>query len=455
MNKTILPIIFIIISLCFPYLVTADSNIEVTIETNPTIVSPGNQGYISLILKNIGTDEIQEIDVTLESKDWRINPENEWDIDVGGISIGNSMTLMFFFKVHSSAPAGLYEIEFEVRTLNAGYVSRSAIVTVEDSSLLDIINVEPDVLNIGEVTEMTFTIANKGQDIFNNILMYWEDTDNYILPSGSDNRLTISTIEPQNTTEISFKVIVNPALVPGVYPIFITLEYYDKTSTKQTISSEVGLQIGGGTNFDIILQESTAGITTFAIANTGSNTASSVIVSIPIQPNFSLNGASSVSLGNLDAGDYTLATFQISSVTHNNTQDSMTKPSDFDPAQFNFSNRPNFNNQNFTNVGGNNLLIDVSYTDLYGNRQTIQKEVSITSMASSAMGGTTYPFGRTGGQMPGNMPGSGTGFFDNGTTYIIIGIVGIIILIAIIKFDKIRKFPEVIKSKKGRKNENQ
>ena len=57
--------------------------------------------------------------------------------------------------------------------------------------------------------------------------------------------------------------------------------------------------------FEILLQQSTTSGTTFAIANTGANVASSVIVSIPSQTNYMTSGASSVSLGNLDAGDYT------------------------------------------------------------------------------------------------------------------------------------------------------
>ncbi len=463
MRKTILVVILILISFCFPYMVSADSNIEVTFETNPATVSPGNQGYITLVLKNIGADDIQEIDVTLESKDWRIDPENDWDIDVGGLSKGNSMTLMFFFKVLSSAPAGLYEVEFEVRTLNAGYVSRSAIIIVEDSSAIDIVNVEPDVLNIGEVTEMTFTIANNGQEPLNNILMYWEDSNNYILPSGSDNRLTIKTIEPENTTDISFDIVVNPALAPGVYPIFITMEYYDKTGTKQSISSQVGLQIGGGTNFDIVLEESSSSSTTFAIANIGANTASSVIVSIPDQPTFSVTGSSSVSLGNLDAGDYTLATFQISSTSVNNSGNIMNPSSgfnrsdfnpgegDFDPSQFNFTGRPNFNNQNMTGFDGSNLLVDISYTDLYGNRQTVQEEVTMTTTSSGTTSGSNVFSDRTNFQSFGNTQSGDTGFWGSGTSYVLIGILGIIILISLIKFDKIRKLPETIKSMKRKK----
>ena len=52
------------------------------------------------------------------------------------------------------------------------------------------------------------------------------------------------------------------------------------------------------------------------------------------------------------------------------------------------------------------------------------------------------------------MPGtanSDSGFFDSGMMYIFVGVVGIFLIIAIVKFDKIRRLYGILKSKKGRK----
>ncbi len=139
------------------------------------------------------------------------------------------------------------------------------------------------------------------------------------MPIGSDNRITISSIAAENYTKLPIVVMASSGISPGVYPLTITMEFYDQTGSQQTITSTVGLQISGTTTFDVVLQTSTSTSTTFAVVNTGANTASSVVVSIPQQQGYSTSGTSSASLGNLDAGDYTLASFQLSSTSSNMT----------------------------------------------------------------------------------------------------------------------------------------
>jgi hypothetical protein len=417
----------------------SSSNIEVTFETDPTIVISGELGYITLILKNVGSTAIEEIDVSVTSSDWKIIPENDWDIDVGGISPGNSISFLFAFKVSSSASPGLCEVEFEVRTLNAGYVSRSAIIIIEEPSVLDITTVEPDYLLIGQKTTVSFEITNNGLSNINNILFYWEDTNNYILPVGSDNKITISSISSGDTTQLPIDVFASPLLSPGIYPLFITMEYYDNLGIKQIITSEVGIAIGGTTDFEVILQESISGSTTLAIANTGANVASSVIVTIPQQMPYITSGASSVNLGNLDAGDYTLATYEVSSVEINNTQrpdkSTIELPSDSGRSD-------GFRNQSFSGLQSNNLIVEVSYTDLFGVRQTVEKEIDFSSSSSNS--GTSRPSdSKFGGSPPGQ-----SSELDNGTMYIIIGVVGIIVIVTILRIDKVKTVLKIGKGKK-------
>jgi len=252
--------------------------------------------------------------------------------------------------------------------------------------------------------------------------------------------------------------MASPAITPGVYPLAITMVYTDDTGNTQTITSDVGIQVSGGTNFEIIMQQSSTTGTTFAVANTGANTASSVIVSIPKQASYASSGASSVSLGNLDAGDYTLATFQLTSMNLNTTStgdttptgrpgfnlDTSEMPSDFDPSMF-----EQMRNQSFMGAAGSNLIIEVSYTDLYGIRQTVENEVEVTSMSSS---GSTSMTSRFSGMT--SMPGEVDSGLSSGTTYIIIGVVGILLIVALLQIGKRKKIPYLSKIVKGQKDEN-
>jgi len=404
-------------------------DLQVTFTTNPTVVAPGTNGYLEVILESVGTGTISNIDIDASSWDSSVlQPKGNWNVYLGDLDGGDSTSLLYEFYVPSTAIPGLYQVVFDIDYSPGVDIRQTAMVKVEDSTVLDLVSVTPSSINVGETTTLVFNITNNGGSTAGNILFTWEDSSDLILPVGSDNRITISSIPAGNYTEIPVDVVASPAISPGVYPLTITIEFYERTGTKQTITSEVGIQVGGTTDFEIILQESMGGGTTFAVANTGANVASSVIVSIPSQLSYMISGASSVSLGNLDAGDYTLATFQISSVDWENNTQRPDKPSMERPSDFNFSRPEGFRGPE---SGSNDLIVEVSYTDLFGVRQTVEKEVDFSSFSSSNLASHS-------GGKSGLRPDDSSGL-DSGTMYIIIGVVGIIAIVAILKIGKRKK----------------
>jgi hypothetical protein len=261
-------------------------------------------------------------------------------------------------------------------------------------------------------------------------------------------------IAAKDHTELPITVMASSGISPGVYPLTITIEYYDQTGTKQIANSTVGMQISGGTTFDLVVQTSTSGSTTFSVVNTGANVASSVIVSIPQQLNYRTSGTSSASLGNLNAGDYTLATFQLTSTSNTTSQiPSFNRTETGTPSGRNFTGRNQFMNQSFTGFRGNGLLVEISYTDVFGIRQTIQKQVTISSGSSfgsfgssTSSTGTQNSFGRNINGQSQSSSGS-----TNSLVYIAIGVVGIIIIFGIIQLGRKKKLPHLSKIFKGRK----
>ena len=97
-------------------------------------------------------------------------------------------------------------------------------------------------------------------------------------------------------------------------------------------------------------------------------------------------------------------------------------------------------NRSFDSFGSNNnLIVEISYTDLFGVRQIVEKEVAVSSIASGAAGSFTSSFGDRSG-FPGQSAESG-----DGTVYIVIGVVGIIIIVAILKIGKSKNLLKLIK----------
>ena len=427
----------------------ASTDLQVTFTTNPTIVPPGTNGLLEVNLKSLsGTVNNINIDV-LSWDSSAIYAKGNWEVRVGDLPGGDTNSILYEFYVPSSATPGLYQIVFEISS-SAGVFKQTAIIRVEDSTLLDLVSVTPSSISIGRASTVFFNVTNNGGTSSGNILFTWEDPSSLILPVGSDNRISVSSIAPGNYTEIPVSIMASPSITPGVYPLTVNIEFYDRTGTIQTVTSIVGLQIGGTTDFEIVLQQSMGGSTTFAVANTGAEVASSVIVSIPPQINYATTGASSVSLGNLDAGDYTLATFQISTSNVNasqrpsfyrNPEDMPDMPSGFDPSMVEA-----FRNQSFVGAGGNDLVVEISYTDLFGVRQSIEKLVTLSSTSSGSSADFASRFtDRT------SIPGQSSGGSDNGIMYITIGIIGVVVIIVIIQIGRMKKLPKISKLVKGNK----
>jgi hypothetical protein len=433
------------------------AGLQVTFTTNPTIVAPGTNGYIEVNLKSIGV-ALSYIEVSATSLDSSaVLPQGNWDVDVGSLDNGESCSIPFEFKIPSTASPGLYQVLFDVTGSNE--VKQTALIQVQDATILDITAVSPTEISIGKATTLNFNITNNGGTRIQNILFTWKDANNLILPIGADNRVTIPSIDAKNHTQISVVVMASSGISPGVYPLTILMQYYDQTGTKQTVNSTVGLQISGTTTFDVVLQTTTGSTTTFAIVNTGANTASSVVVSIPRQPMYSTTGASSSSVGNLDAGDYTLASFTLTSLTSNLTRNETTQFPSYNRSGVNgpssnrnfTGGRNNFMNQSFFGSGNSLLLVQIEYTDVFGVRQTIQKQVSLSSGSSNGFSSRSGTQSNSGNSNRGfSFQTQSTGS-NNSLMYIAIGVVGIIVIAAVVQLGRKKKLPHFSKVFKGRK----
>lgn len=373
----------------------AEPLVQATISVYPTTISPGNDGYIQLTLRNSGTLPANRISISSVSWDRMIIPYGTWVGDIGALGVGDSLISLYKFSVSNNASSGLYTVTFNIEYCQDSYcktINPNAIITVQSPSVVELISINPTSLKLGEKANITFTIANKGSSQINNVIFTWSTQGNAILPLGSDNRIIIPVINANSFYEIPVEVSVSPNAIPGLYSLSISIQYQDKTGANQSISSVAGIEVGGETDFDVSVQESTSTLTTLAITNIGTTTAYSTVVRIPQQENFRVIGTSSNVLGNLNAGDYTLASFQI------------------------------LPTRNFTQGANRKLLVEISYTDAVGIRRVVEKDVEIGMFLN-----TTFTRTRTTQfQAP----------LSNGLLYIIIGIVGILCVILFLKARK-------------------
>ena len=151
-------LLFVNVFSCFS-VVGSDSgyNLQMTFTSNPTVVAPGTNGYLEINLKSIGSGTIENINVHASSVDSSvIIPRGDWHLNLGDLDGGDSISALLEFSVSDNAGIGMYQINFEIFTSIGGSIKRSAIIKVEDMNVLDIISVNPNSINIWEVTSLTF-----------------------------------------------------------------------------------------------------------------------------------------------------------------------------------------------------------------------------------------------------------------------------------------------------------
>ena len=266
---------------------------------------------------------------------------------------------------------------------------------------------------------LLFKLENWGTAKAENVFFELVPQYPFSLDPGVDATIELGTVNPLQTNTnailLRYKVKVDEDAVDGDNEIGIKYGFGDGSSFyTKTFNISVS---NPKTDFDIIVQSTTSSSTTLAIANIGSNTAYSVVVRIPDQQTFVASGISATILGNLNAGDYTLTSFQISSSIGN----SSTGPQGF-PGRpgMNASMPSPASGANASMSGSTNLQVEISYTDELGIRRTIGKEVKMASSSGSSSG---MQLQQSSQQFS----------LGGGLNYIIIGVVGIAAIAAFFK----------------------
>ncbi|MDY6966556.1 MAG: NEW3 domain-containing protein [Halobacteriota archaeon] len=373
-------------------------SLQTTYSVNPAVITPGSDGYIQLTVKNSGDSTASNIKITVGDWPDEIKRSGGRVANLGALSASGSATVPFKFSVPETTSTGLYIVDFEIDYYDNSTVSsvnQKAVITIQTPPRLELISVEPDTLNAAEKTKLEFELENNGKDPINDIAISWQFPDDLILPLGSDNHLLIPSIGAGEKIKVPVDIIVGSATTPGVYPLTIGIEYYDRAGIKQVISSQVGILVSSITDFEVVVQDSTATSTTLAIANIGANTAYSTVVKIPEQAGFKVSGSSATTIGNLDAGDYTLATFQVASIRS-------------------------------TSGRMNNLIVEISYTDDFGERIKVLKEVEVGGELTTGPNDGELDERRS--QAMGTTSQS-----SSSLVYIVVGLVGIIAIAVIFR----------------------
>jgi hypothetical protein len=401
--KTVLALCSIVAVLaCLVAPISAGIDADVVIaNVKPTKVLPGETKTLTVTLQNGGSYDAEHVTLNFQESQY-ISVVGPSSVYAGSISGWNSKDVTVTVHVAKGAPSGSYAVPVsctfdqyysaggETVTEAMPEVTYSIVLTVTQGAIIDIADITPTELQPGELTELQFTIANIGSYPLEDMVFSWTEANGVILPVNSDNAKHISHIGVGESVVVEYLVAVDVGADAGLYQLDLTLEFEDESGGSRLMNTTAGIVIGGGTNFDVTLSESSGSQVSLYVANTGNNPAYSVTVRIPEQDRFTAQGSAASIVGNLDKGDYTIVSFEVTSAG----------PSAFGvpgPAEegqmgdFSWEDRERLRTESSPRNSSmsNTLLVEIEYTDATGVRQTVEKAVPVPLQAASSATTTT------------------------------------------------------------------
>ncbi len=308
-------------------------------------------------------------------------------------SAETSSTLTYDFLVSNDVSEGTYLLKFRY-SLNKGIGWSIVELPISVTSKFFSENIEIDKTSImpGIGTPITFTIHNLGGAPLKNALFSWSESTGILLPVGSGNSRYIGYLAPGESEQLQYTVMASVDAKPDLYTLNMNLQYetaLGNQTSKNTLSTNAGIFIGGQTDFDVAFSESSAGQTSLSVANIGITPAYSVTVRIPEQPGYKVDGPTVAIVGNLDKGDYTLVSFQITQTGSRNAAAFGTGSSMINRTGVPSGSQRMTQQGNLTMQGVLKVLVE--YTDGSGKRNIIEKNVPVQFKQSGGFTGRMGP----------------------------------------------------------------
>jgi hypothetical protein len=366
---------------------------------NPDTARPGEPVELTLSVQNIGNKDLKDITVTVAPK----YPFSQVTGEALQKSISylnarqdddDSAVVKLKLMIDANASAGTYDLDITTTAKESGSSSNTVSTTktipvdVRGKEYAQVVTINKANIDIGKEEPLEFIVTNTGTSPLKNMVISWNDPKGVILPVYSDNTKYIKYLEPNQSVKVDYSVMADINANPGLYTLDVNLTFEDYESNSKTLQTSAGLFVGGATDFDVSFSESSQGEVSLSVANVGNNIAYAVKVSVPEQDGYKVSGSSSTIVGNLEKGDYTIASFDVAS-----TQ--ATGEGEEGPRGTSGTAKSSVvgNNSTSASRSSNPLKVQIEYTDAKGERITVDKEVKLemTSGNMTAQGGAGGP----------------------------------------------------------------
>lgn len=357
------------------------SNVDIDlINQDPLTAQPGEYVDLKFKVSNTGLDEAEDTSIELvESFPFSLDPDVPAEKNLGdvrGASVGDdSYIVEYRVRVDENAVESENEIEMRYSTGRDGFS-----VTKEFDISVDDVGTDFE-LSTGKVSKSSIPVNldNIGEKSAESVHIVLPDQDG-VVKKGLSTKVVGALSSGENTVE---EFAVSNVSVGD--DIRFEVHYTDGNGVRRELVRNIQIGTIPVTPVQVTVQTAGATETTFGVVNTGSTQLSSVIAELDTE-SVNLSGSNTQVLGNLNSGDYTLATFD------------------------------------FTGAEASVTSMEISYTDSSGIRRTTVQSVELPEPAqdSRSSRGSTGSSSDSGG--------------NSSVTYILIGAGGLLLIVGYIVY---------------------
>ncbi|MCX6700725.1 MAG: hypothetical protein NTV68_12540 [Methanomicrobiales archaeon] len=166
---------------------------------DPGTFATGDEGTITVVVQNTGTQSVTIRRATLYDKDITLVSTTTYD-SVGSIGAGNKMP--FTFTVKADVPEGIYYPVFSLEFQDTGYLRYPVKLEVKNSPVVLSITDKPDTFVAGKKSIVTLSLSNLRTNAIKNVIVSPNASDIEIIPQN----IVINSLDPGQTVKLPFSI---------------------------------------------------------------------------------------------------------------------------------------------------------------------------------------------------------------------------------------------------------
>lgn len=310
------------------------SNDSITVQkmtTEPSPLQIGQYADVRFKVTNNMGEDFENVSINFQEEyPFTVDPDNRQSWGIASFEDGDSYDFRMQVRVDPNAVQREEDLRFQVDTGSSVTNARLPVELRADDDGLVISQIEfPDQIGSGTASEMNVTLENTANAHFRNIELGVNPGEQTpVVVSGTSSQ-RVSSIAPDQTQTLSYRLNVDESAENGVYSIPLSLNYENEAGASLSRSASTGIVVGGqpnievGMNNDENINAGSTGEVNLRFVNRGEGTAKFVKVNVQESENYTIRSGESVYLGDMQSDDYQTA--QTTVYTESGT-DSITLP---------------------------------------------------------------------------------------------------------------------------------